>query len=130
MAGTFQRTFRETLKKIMYLCERKEVLRFRNNNQNRSLYYSDFGISTYIDGDSSEASGTLQFFDYTYSPTNSVRGVTLNSAGGAIALNSERNRIVLDANATVNIESETSSVYIRPMKTIVQVQMNLDFGLN
>ena len=64
-------------------------------------------------------------------PTNSVRGVTLNSAGGAIALNSERNRIVLDANATVNIESETSSVYIRPMnETIVQVQMNLDFGLN
>ena len=116
MVGTFQRTFRGNTQKIMYLCERKEVLRFRNNNQNRSLYYSDFGISTYIDGDSSEASGTLQFFDYTYSPTNSVRGVTLNSAGGAIALNSERNRIVLDANATVNIESETSSVYIRPMK--------------
>ncbi|WP_257643340.1 phage tail spike protein [Staphylococcus haemolyticus] len=117
MAGTFQRTFRgNTQKDNVFMRAQGGFLRFRNNNQNRSLYYSDFGISTYIDGDSSEASGTLQFFDYTYSPTNSVRGVTLNSAGGAIALNSERNRIVLDANATVNIESETSSVYIRPMK--------------
>lgn len=117
MAGAFQRTFRgNTQKDNVFMRAQGGFLRFRNNNQNRSLYYSDFGISTYIDGDSSEASGTLQFFDYTYSPTNSVRGVTLNSAGGAIALNSERNRIVLDANATVNIESETSSVYIRPMK--------------
>lgn len=117
MAGTFQRTFRgNTQKDNVFMRAQGGFLRFRNNNQNRSLYYSDFGISTYIDGDSSEASGTLQFFDYTYSPTNSVRGVTLNSAGGAVALNSERNRIVLDANATVNIESETSSVYIRPMK--------------
>lgn len=117
MAGTFQRTFRgNTQKDNVFMRAQGGYLRFRNNNQNRSLYYSDFGISTYIDGDSSEASGTLQFFDYAYSPTNSVRGVTLNSAGGAIALNSERNRIVLDANATVNIESETSSVYIRPMK--------------
>lgn len=117
MAGTFQRTFRgNTQKDNVFMRAQGGFLRFRNNNQNRSLYYSDFGISTYIDGDSSEASGTLQFFDYTYSPTNSVRGVTLNSAGGAIALNSERNRIVLDAKATVNIESETSSVYIRPMK--------------
>lgn len=117
MAGTFQRTFRgNTQKDNVFMRAQGGYLRFRNNNQNRSLYYSDFGISTYIDGDSSEASGTLQFFDYTYSPTNSVRGVTLNSAGGAVALNSERNRIVLDANATVNIESETSSVYIRPMK--------------
>lgn len=117
MAGTFQRTFRgNTQKDNVFMRAQGGYLRFRNNNQNRSLYYSDFGISTYIDGDSSEASGTLQFFDYTYSPTNSVRGVTLNSAGGAIALNSERNRIVLDANATVNIESKTSSVYIRPMK--------------
>lgn len=117
MAGTFQRTFRgNTQKDNVFMRAQGGYLRFRNNNQNRSLYYSDFGISTYIDGDSSEASGTLQFFDYTYSPTNSVRGVTLNSAGGAVALNSERNRVVLDANATVNIESETSSVYIRPMK--------------
>ena len=117
MAGTFQRTFRgNTQKDNVFMRAQGGYLRFRNNSQNRSLYYSDFGISTYIDGDSSEASGTLQFFDYTYSPTNSVRGVTLNSAGGAVALNSERNRVVLDANATVNIESETSSVYIRPMK--------------
>lgn len=117
MAGTFQRTFRgNTQKDNVFMRAQGGYLRFRNNVQNRSLYFSDFGISTYIDGDSNEASGTLQFFDYTYSPSNSTRGITLNSANGAVALNSERNRIVLDANATVNIESETSSVYIRPMK--------------
>lgn len=117
MAGTFQRTFRgNTQKDNVFMRAQGGYLRFRNNVQNRSLYFSDFGISTYIDGDSNEASGTLQFFDYTYSPSDSTRGVTLNSANGAVALNSERNRIVLDANATVNIESETSSVYIRPMK--------------
>lgn len=117
MAGTFQRTFRgNTQKDNVFMRAQGGYLRFRNNVQNRSLYFSDFGISTYIDGDINEASGTLQFFDYTYSPSDSTRGVTLNSANGAVALNSERNRIVLDANATVNIESETSSVYIRPMK--------------
>ncbi|MBF2239434.1 phage tail spike protein [Staphylococcus capitis] len=117
MAGTFQRTFRgNTQKDNVFMRAQGGYLRFRNNAQDRSLYLSDFGLSTYIDGNIEESSGTLQFFDYTYSPSNSTRGVTLNSANGAVALNSERNRIVLDANATVNIESETSSVYIKPMK--------------
>lgn len=35
---------------------------------------------------------------------------------GVVALRSDSNRVMLDANATVNIESEKSSVYIRPMK--------------
>ena len=55
------------------------LLRFRNNTRDRSLYYSDFGISTYVDGNNEEASGSLQFFDYTYS---NARGVTLNSSNG------------------------------------------------
>ena len=37
------------------------LLRFRNNTRDRSLYYSDFGISTYVDGNNEEASGSLQF---------------------------------------------------------------------
>ncbi|WP_154393040.1 phage tail spike protein, partial [Staphylococcus haemolyticus] len=115
--GTFRRTWQnETTINNVYTRLKDGHLRFRNNDLNRSIYVSDFGISTYIDGSQTDASGTLEFFDYTYSPTNSARGVTLNSAGGAVALNSERNRIVLDANATVNIESEEASVYVRPMK--------------
>lgn len=114
LAGTYTRTWdNQTYTQNVYTRFKNGYMRFRNNALDRSLYFSDFGVSTYVDGDSTEASGTLQFFDTEYS---NARGVTLNSANGAVALNSERNRIVLDANATVNIESETSSVYIRPMR--------------
>lgn len=117
MAGTFQRTWQgDTQKDNVYMRAQNGLLRFRNNSRDRSIYYSDFGISTYIDGDSDGASGTIQFFDYTYSPTKSTRGITVHSAGGAVALRSERNRITLDANATINVESETASLYFRPMK--------------
>lgn len=117
MAGTFQRTWQgDTQKDNVYMRAQNGLLRFRNNSRDRSIYYSDFGISTFIDGDSDGASGTIQFFDYTYSPTNSVRGITVHSAGGAVALRSERNRITFDANATINVESETASLYFRPMK--------------
>lgn len=114
LSGQFTRTWRgQTQKDIVYTRMKDGLLRFRNNSKDRSLYYSDFGVSTYVDGDGSEASGTLQFFDYTYS---TARGVTLNSANGVVALSSNANRIILDANATVNLESETSSVYFRPMR--------------
>lgn len=117
MAGTFQRTWLgDTQKDNVYMRAQNGLLRFRNNSRDRSIYYSDFGISTYIDGDSDGASGTIQFFDYTYSPTKSTRGITVHSAGGAVALRSERNRIIFDANATINVESETASLYFRPMK--------------
>ena len=36
-------------------------LRFRNNDLDRSIYISDFGISTYLDGNESDGSGTLEF---------------------------------------------------------------------
>ena len=86
------------------------LLRFRNNTRDRSLYYSDFGISTYVDGNNEEASGSLQFFDYTYS---NARGVTLNSSNGVAAVTSDNNRVILDAHYTVNIESNYS-IYFRP----------------
>ncbi|MEB7723379.1 phage tail protein [Mammaliicoccus fleurettii] len=112
--GTFKRTWQGvTTTNNVFTRLKNGHLRFRNNDLDRSIYLSDFGISTYIDGDSSDASGTLEFFDYTYS---GWRGVTLNSGMGAVALKSDANKIMLDANATVNIESETSSVYIRPMR--------------
>ncbi|WP_394812764.1 phage tail spike protein [Mammaliicoccus sciuri] len=114
LSGKFTRTWRgETQNDFVFARFKNGLLRFRNNTRERSLYYSDFGISTFVDGESSESSGTLQFFDYTYS---TARGVTLNSANGVVALSSSNNRVILDANMTVNIESETSSVYFRPMR--------------
>lgn len=112
--GTFKRTWQGvTTTNNVYTRLKDGHLRFRNNDLDRSIYFSDFGISTYLDGDSADASGTLEFFDYSYS---TARGVTLNSGLGVVALKSNSNRVMLDANATVNIESEKASVYIRPMK--------------
>jgi len=89
-------------------------LRFRNNTLNRSLYYSDFGISTFLDGEGAgSASGTINFFDYEYS---TARGVTMESNLGVVALRSNGNRVVLDAHSTVNLESSESSVYVRPFR--------------
>ncbi|OHP69128.1 hypothetical protein HMPREF2715_02670 [Staphylococcus sp. HMSC062A01] len=111
LAGTFNRTWRGDIQKDnVYMRAQGGLLRFRNNTRDRSLYYSDFGISTYIDGNNEEASGSLQFFDYTYS---SARGVTLNSSNGVAAVTSDNNRVILSANLTVNIESNYS-IYFRP----------------
>ncbi|UXS61035.1 phage tail spike protein [Staphylococcus ureilyticus] len=87
-------------------------LRFRNNDFDRSIYVSDFGISTYLDGDPRNASGTLEFFDYTYD--SGARGVTLQSGLGVVALRADSNRMVIEADDTVNIGSNKYSVYIRP----------------
>ncbi|MGO3112417.1 MAG: phage tail spike protein [Staphylococcus saprophyticus] len=87
-------------------------LRFRNNNFDRSIYISDFGISTYLDGDPRNASGTLEFFDYTYD--SGARGVTLQSGLGVVALRADSNRMVIEADDTVNIGSNKYSIYLRP----------------
>lgn len=87
-------------------------LRFRNNDLSRSIYLSDFGVSTYLDGDPRNASGTLEFFDYTYD--SGARGVTLQSCLGVVALRADANRMVIEADDTVNIGSNKYSVYLRP----------------
>lgn len=111
LAGTFVRTWRgDTQKDSVFMRAQSGLLRFRNNTRDRSLYYSDFGISTYVDGNNEEASGSLQFFDYTYS---NARGVTLNSSNGVAAVTSDNSRVILDAYYTVNIESNYS-IYFRP----------------
>lgn len=115
LSGRYTRTWRgETQNDFVYTRMKDGLLRFRNNTRDRSLYYSDFGISTYVDADSEESSGTLQFFDYTYSPN--ARGVTLNSANGVVALRTDGNRIVIDADQTVNVESNNYGIYLRPFK--------------
>ncbi|WP_353462462.1 phage tail protein [Mammaliicoccus sciuri] len=98
--GTYTRTFRGVTETDSTFTRFKHGhLRFRNNNKNRSLYYSDFGISTYLDGegpDGEETSGTLVFFDYYYDAN--ARGTTLYSTHGNVALKSFNNGIVLDSN--------------------------------
>lgn len=90
-------------------------MRARNNTTNGSVYYSDVGVSTQMDGDAdgSGSSGTLEFFTDEYSSVG-ASGVTLSSYGGVVALRSDLNRAVVEAAQSVNLNSQDSVVYIRP----------------
>lgn len=111
--GRFSRTWRGlTETHDIKLRFQNGYLQARNDSENHSLYFTDFGISTYADGAGDGASGTLAFRETEYS---NALGVTLHSVGGVVALKSEQNRVVLDANQTVSIESKMASVYLRPM---------------
>lgn len=116
--GQFTRTWRgDTMRHDVSLYMQNGYFRARNHTEGHSLYFSDFGISTYADGVGNEdASGTIAFRDHTYSTANSIM---VHSNYGVVALRSENNRIVLDADATVNVESKNSSVYIRPMSSSI-----------
>ncbi|GIN74038.1 hypothetical protein J14TS2_45130 [Bacillus sp. J14TS2] len=72
-------------------------LRFRNDSLGRSLYMSEFGISTYLDGEgeSGGSSGTISWWDKTYSTTG-ANGLTINSHGGVVALESDKNIVAIN----------------------------------
>lgn len=95
-------------------------LRFRNDTKNASLYFSYYGISTYMDGEgeSGGSSGTIAWWDPSYSPSG-ANGITINSYGGVAALTSGVNRTMVQSRASVNLESMRSAVYIRPHKSEV-----------
>src|SRR5699024_8731036 len=89
-------------------------IRARNNSLGRSLYFSDYGISTYADAEgNNDASGSLLLRETEYSDT---WGTTLHSTYGAVALKSEYSTVHLDADNTVNIGSRNYSVYVRPFQ--------------
>lgn len=96
----------------------KGYIRFGDENRQKAINMSAFGISTYLDGDGEWAdqpgsSGTIAWFDPTYSPTD-ANGITINSWGGVAALTSFQNRVMVRAGGSVNLESTKSNIYIRP----------------
>ncbi|ASN69053.1 hypothetical protein 3S9_16 [uncultured Caudovirales phage] len=116
LGGKFSRTWKGSTSRNEIFTRLKDGhLRFRNNKLDRSLYVSEFGISTYIDGegDGQGSSGTIAWWDTTFSPSN-ANGITINSYGGVVALTSDLNRIVINSYASSNIESRTAPVYISP----------------
>lgn len=113
--GSFTRTWAnitDTAK--LKLGMNKGTIQVSNINTGYNLYLTEKGLSTMLAGAGDETAGTLEFHSQRYNETS--RGVTLHSTYGAVALASDNSRVILDSNLTVNIESQTSSVYIRPMK--------------
>lgn len=106
-------------------------LRARNDSLNRSVYYSEYGISTQVDGvgetdDSTGASGSLLFWDKRYSPSG-ANGITLNSHGGVAAVTSNLSRVLLQAASSVRLESKQDAIYIRPKVDTQSTNRTFDF---
>src|SRR5699024_5787476 len=118
-SGTYQRTWLGiTTANQIDIRSENGYLRFRNNTLDRSIYMSDYGVSTmrdatgdYLDADGS--SGSLLFWDPRYSP-NGAYGLTVNPYGGVVALESDNNRIVLNSELSSNIESRNNVINITP----------------
>lgn len=97
--GKHRRTWRDsTVTHDIKLRLENGYFRARNDTENWSLYFSDWGISTYADayGDDKDASGFIEFHSAEYSPTKSKSGLTLYSMAGNIGLRTDNGSIHLD----------------------------------
>src|SRR5699024_8714869 len=108
--GSHTRTwFGETTTEDVGIQLRYGRLRFHNYGNERNLYFSDRGITTYIGGSDSEDEGyagsvTIEFFSYRYDPDR--RGLTLYSNRGTIALETDTRDIILNAERYLIIEKD------------------------
>lgn len=93
-------------------------MRARNESQSWSLYFSDWGISTFSDGDGNSypggnASGIIEFHSYRYSG-GAYRGLTLMSYGRTAieSSNPDGARIYLNPNgASVRVSDYDDNYY-------------------
>src|SRR5690625_2350575 len=130
LRGNFNRTWMgETLNHDVRTRLHRGHLRFRNDSLERSLYFSEFGISTYIDGEGEigGSSGTIEWWDTTYSPSG-AKGITIMSHPGVVALRSNTSHVIIDSFQSADISSEDSVVYINP-KTSQAGNNNFWFNL-
>lgn len=97
---------------------RNGQLRARNHTKEWSLFFNDYGISTFADGDGTgypggNASGAIEFHSYRYSG-GQFRGMTLMSYGRTAIESSNENgaRIYLNPNgASVRISDYDDNYY-------------------
>lgn len=93
-SGTYRRTWLgNTSTSQVDIRVENGYVRARNNTRNWSLYFSDFGISTYADATGNDdVSGSLIFRDTTYSTASSLMA---HSTYGVVALQSEYNAVII-----------------------------------
>lgn len=96
-------------------------LRFRNDNLGRSLYMSEFGISTYVDGEGElgGSSGSVIWWDTEHSPS-SQKGITVNSYGGTAALVSDQHHALVKSRYNATMQSTESNIDIHTHSDITQ----------
>ncbi|MDU3540153.1 MAG: phage tail spike protein [Staphylococcus sp.] len=112
--GSFTRTWaNETDTANLRLGIQGGTVKVQNRTTGYNLYLTEKGLSTMLAGAGDETAGTLEFHSTKYNDTS--RGVRLHSTYGAVALESDYSRIILNANLTVNIESNYG-IYFRPYR--------------
>ncbi|UXR77626.1 phage tail spike protein [Staphylococcus sp. IVB6227] len=111
LSGTYDRTWRGIRSTRQIKTELFDGgINFINSVDNRSLWFSDFGVSTFKDGDGEgTSSGTLSFFDTTYS-VNNARGVTLVSNTGVVALETRTSAQDILLKSSGNVQVTTVGV--------------------
>ena len=112
--GQFTRTWaNETDTANLRLGINSGTIQVQNRTTGYNLYLTEKGLSTMLAGAGDDTAGTLEFHSKKYNDTS--RGVRLHSTYGAVALESDYSRIILNANLTVNIESNYG-IYFRPYR--------------
>lgn len=112
--GSFTRTWaNETDTANLRLGIQGGTVKVQNRTTGYNLYLTEKGLSTMLAGAGDKTAGTLEFHSTKYNDTS--RGVRLHSTYGAVALESDYSRIILNANLTVNIESNYG-IYFRPYR--------------
>ena len=102
---------------IINLGIRRGQLWISNEDNGQNLYFTERGLSTSMAGAIDQfTSGTLEFHSQRFNLTS--RGVTLHSSFGTVALVSDFSTVVTRSQLTNNIESQTSGIYMRPMREI------------
>ena len=112
--GSFTRTWANVTDTArLKLGMNKGTIQVSNIDTGYNLYLTEKGLSTMLAGAGDETAGTLEFHSTKYNDNS--RGVRLHSTYGAVALESDYSRIILNANLTVNIESNYG-IYFRPYR--------------
>lgn len=89
-------------------------LRARNNDEQWSVYLSDWGISSQIDGGNPDkaASGYMEFHSSVYSPSGSDSGLTLGSSAGRLAMETQEASIfIIPRHGELYVGNPNSSSY-------------------
>lgn len=93
-----------------------------NIDEDKRLYFTDKGISTFISGYSDEnpnyeshGSGVIEFFSHQYDPD--IRGLTLFSNRGTIALQTRARDIILDSDRDIRLNTNRGSVFLEMNNT-------------
>src|SRR5699024_3724492 len=98
--------------------------RARNDEEDKSLYFSDYGISSFIRGydgeerDNAYGSGVIEFFSHEWDGPG-IRGMRIFSNRGSVGIQTATRDIILQSSRNINISAK-NGIHIDGTNTRVQ----------